>query len=58
MPFVWWGVSALASVFVGMVYEKESNKKIVSGGQSLGFWDKAIMAAAGIAALWVWRSTK
>lgn len=64
-PLVWVGVSAVVGVATGLIYEKESNKKIVEivadsnndKFSSIDWKDKAIMAAAGIAAFWVYRST-
>ena len=59
MPFIWIGVSALAGVLTGIVYEKETETPVVSQSTpSFSWWDKAVMAAAGVAAFWIWRSTK
>lgn len=60
MPFVWIGVSALAGVLTGIVYEKETETPVVqdSSSPSFSWWDKAIMAAAGVAAFYIYRSTK
>ena len=61
MPVLVWGLSALSGVVAGIIYEKESNKKVVEAAvenkdnPNLGFWDKAIMAAAGVAAYWIYK---
>ena len=62
MPILIWSTIAGALGLVsGLIYEKESNKQIVeqaSGNPNLTFWDKTLMAAAGIAAYWIYRTTK
>ena len=63
MPiFIWSGIASVAGIVAGMIYEKESNKKIVesvSDAATGGLpWDKILMAAAGVAAYWIYRSTK
>lgn len=60
MPvLIWSGIASVAGIVAGMIYEKESNKKIVETVATGGFpWDKFVMAAAGVAAYWVYRSTK
>lgn len=60
MPFVWIGISALAGVLTGIIYEKETDVPVVqqSSTPSFSWWDKAVMAAAGVAAFYIWRSTK
>lgn len=64
MPLIWSFGSALAGLVAGMIYEKENNKKIVenvSAAQDktgLNTWDKIIMATAGVAAYWIYRSSK
>lgn len=60
MPLIWIGVSALAGVLTGIVYEKETETPVVQtpSTPSFSWWDKAVMAAAGVAAFWIWRSTK
>lgn len=67
LPLVWIAASAVTGVVTGLIYEKESNKKVVenisaaaSGGDSFKFtWtDKALMAVAGITAFYIYRSTR
>lgn len=66
LPLIWIAGSAIAGIATGLVYEKESNKKIVqdisaaasSSEPKISWLDKAIMAGAGVAALYVWRSTR
>ena len=66
LPVVWIAASAVTGVVTGLIYEKESNKKVVenitaaSTGDGLKFtWaDKALMAAAGVAAFYIYRSTR
>ena len=68
MPvLIWSGIASIAGVIAGIIYEKESNKKVVvtvasaaTGGNETrrNCYDKALMAAAGIAAYWIYRSTK
>lgn len=63
MPvLIWSSVASIAGIVAGMIYEKESNKKVVetvataaNGGLP---WDKIVMAAAGVAAYWIYRSSK
>lgn len=64
MPVVIWSAAAsLIGIVAGMIYEKESNKKVVESitkndTPKLNWCDKAIMAAAGVAAYWIYRGTK
>ncbi len=59
MPLVWLGISALGGILTGIVYEKETEQPVVTSSvPSFTWWDKALMAAAGVAAFWIWRSTK
>lgn len=64
MPvLIWSTVASLVGLVSGIIYEKESNKTIIeSAGKNdsvnLNFWDKALMAAAGVAAFWVWKNAK
>ena len=64
MPFLIWGISGLTGLVAGIIYEKESNKKVVEAAvenkndPGLNFWDKAIMAAAGVAAYWIYKGAK
>ena len=64
MPFLIYGISALSGLVAGIIYEKESNKKVVAAAvenqnnPSLTWWDKALMAGAGVAAYWIYKGTK
>lgn len=64
MPILVYGLSALGGLIAGIVYEKESNKKVVEAAvenkndPGLNFWDKLIMAAAGVAAYWIYKRAK
>lgn len=64
MPVLLWStVASLVGLVSGIIYEKESNKTIIeSAGKNdsvnLSFWDKVLMAAAGVAAFWVWKNAK
>ncbi len=60
MPLVWIGISALGGILTGIIYEKESDTPVVQtpATPTFSWWDKALMAAAGVAALWIFRSTK
>lgn len=61
MPvLIWSTIAGLGGLVSGLLYESESNKKLVenTGGQTFGFWDKALMIGAGIAAYWIYRTTK
>ena len=62
MPLVLTLLSGFAGIVTGVIYEKENNKKLIEAttqaAPSLNFWDKCIMAAAGIAAYYVYRSSK
>lgn len=69
MPvIVWSGIASIIGMITGMIYEKESNKKVVEDVASVAgtsennskqnCYSKLIMAAAGVAAYWIYRSTK
>lgn len=62
MPVLLWStIAGAAGLISGLIYEKESNKKVVESVSTAGGgmpWDKIIMAAAGVAAYWIYRSTK
>lgn len=66
LPVVWIAASAVTGVITGLVYEKESNKKVVeniaaaAGSDEPKFtWiDKLLFAGAGVAAFYIYRSTR
>lgn len=66
LPLVWIAGSAVTGVITGLVYEKESNKKVVedlaaaagSSEPKFTWLDKALFAAAGVAAFYIYRSTR
>lgn len=60
MPFVWIGISALSGILTGIIYEKETDKSVVleSSTPRFNWWDKLLMAGAGIAAYYIYRSSK
>lgn len=62
MPILIWStIAGAAGLISGLIYEKESNKKVVetvSNAAGVMPWDKIVMAAAGVAAYWIYRSTK
>ena len=65
LPILWIAASAATGIVTGLIYEKESNKKVVedlsaatTGEPRFSWTDKAIMAAAGIAAFYIYRSTR
>jgi len=61
MPLVWIGISALTGIISGIVYEKESGETIVqptTESPSFSWWDKTLMAAAGIAAYYIYKKVK
>lgn len=66
LPLVWIAGSAVTGVITGLVYEKESNKKVVeniatatgSDEQKITWLDKLLFAGAGIAAFYIYRSTR
>ena len=65
MPFLWIGISSLAGIVTGLMYEKETTKKVVeavksdtSSGVSFSWWDKTLMAAAGVAAYYIYKKVR
>jgi hypothetical protein len=65
MPFVWAALSGLAGIVTGLMYEKESGTKTVaevakttSPASDTFPYDKLIMAAAGVAAFYIYRKVK
>ena len=63
MPFLWIGLSGLAGVITGLVYEKESGTKTVaevaSSSSPESFpYDKLIFAAAGVAAYYIYKKVR
>lgn len=66
MPFLWIGISSLAGILTGVLYEKETGTKTVAevaqssqnSTPALSWYDKALMAAAGIAAFWIYKKAR
>ena len=66
MPvLIWSGISGLVGVIAGLVYQSETNKEVVKATSATApsqaqvtCWKYAVFAAAGVAAYWVYRSTK
>ena len=61
MPFLWVGLSSLAGIITGVIYEKETSKKVVetkSETPSFSWWDKFLMAAGGVAAYYIYKKVK
>lgn len=65
MPFLWIGISSLAGIITGVLYEKETTKKVVEVAQAkadttpvFSWWDKLVMAAAGVAAYYIYKKVK
>lgn len=61
MPFLWVGLSSLAGIITGVIYEKETSKKVVeekAGSPSFSWWDKLLMAAGGVAAYYIYKKVK
>lgn len=65
MPFLWIGISSLAGIVTGLMYEKETTKKVVeaaksdtSSGVSFSWWDKTLMAAAGVTAYYIYKKVR
>lgn len=60
MPLVWWGLAGLSSFVLGVVYEKETDKQVVesSKGLDLSWWDKTLLVALGLGALWIYKKAK
>lgn len=65
MPFLWIGLSSLAGIITGTLWEKETTKKVVEvanktaeSAPAFTWWDKMLMAGAGLAALWIWKKAK
>ena len=66
MPVLLWsGISGLVGIVAGLIYQNETNKEVVQATSAvapvqkdLACWKYAIFAAAGVAAYWIYRSTK
>lgn len=61
MPFLWIGISALSGVLTGVLWEKEEETPIVKDantGLAFSWWDKTLMAVAGISAYYIWKRFK
>ena len=61
MPLIWLGISAAGGLLTGLLWESETEEPIVKDvntGLTLSWWDKTLMAAAGIAAYYIWKRFK
>lgn len=62
MPIIWVTISALGGLLSGIVYEKESGDKLAQPATtttpSFNWWDKTLMVAAGIAALYIFKKAR
>ena len=53
-----WIISGLTSFLVGIVYEKATDKEViesVSQNVDLSWWDKTLLVALGLGALWIYK---
>lgn len=61
MPFLWIGISALGGLLTGYLWEDAGEQPIVTDaktGSSFSWWDKTLMALAGISALYIYKRFK
>lgn len=61
MPIVWIVLSGLGGLVSGIIYEKETDEKIAQTTDttpSFSWWDKTLMVAAGIAALYIFKKVR
>lgn len=62
MPIIWVTISALGGLLSGIVYEKESGDKLAQPATptapNFNWWDKTLMVAAGIAALYIFKKAR
>ena len=61
MPFVWALISAGAGILTGIVYEKETDESVVKDtatGSTLTWYDKTLMAGAGLLAFYIYKKVK
>lgn len=60
MPFLGWLASGLASFVVGLVYEKATNKEVVTSdkGFNLSWWDKTLLVVLGLGAFYIVKRVK
>lgn len=61
MPLIWIGLSALTGVITGVLWEDEEETPIVTDtktGLAFSWWDKTLMAIAGISAFYIWKKFK
>lgn len=61
MPLLWIGLSALTGVITGVLWEDEEETPIVTDtktGLAFSWWDKTLMAIAGISAFYIWKKFK
>lgn len=66
MPFLWIGISSLAGILTGVLYEKETGTKTVAEvaqtnntkDPSFSWYDKFLMAAAGVGAYYIYKKVR
>lgn len=61
MPIVWIVLSGLGGLVSGIIYEKETDEKVAqttAATPSFSWWDKTLMVAAGIAALYIFKKVR
>jgi hypothetical protein len=56
-----WIASGLASFAVGLIYEKQTSKELVTSTDSkisLGWWDKTLLVILGLGAFYIIKKVK
>lgn len=57
MPYI---LTGLASLIVGMVYEKETSQPVVQtpAEPSFSWWDKTLLVILGLGSYWIYKKVK